>query len=339
MVSISEDCISIGVELETILKVDTERCPHDPVSGFDVSDIKQQVREILAPISEELARRYPEIPPYEVVVYRQPEYSWCPENPEEEAKVEKEAEAHHTHHVQNYFVVGLDPSIRPEKCDSHLEFGVEISTPAFTNGAWEKAIPVMMKCLHDSGRFKFNLTTGLHVHLGKGTKNAFSFEELSRIGKATCLFEKRISCLHPERDPAGPLGLFYYKFCTKNSQLKDLSPKEMIELIDGIGNLGESSEQNIKKIQRVMNYPGSDFVAQEANSEKEYTCNLGSNDKFGTIEFRQAGATFDHERALNWIKTLTTFVLKACRTSNAEFLRMAEEGVLERDYGDFGLSI
>ena len=225
--------------------------------------------------------------------------------------------------AEGNFVVRSDERIIPN--DEAKEYGVRITTPVFNNRAWEKFMLVMMDGLQSSGRFKFNHTTGLNIHVGKERGEKFSLEELKRVSKAIVLFERHMSATHPIRDPSKKTGpeLISYSFCNETPRLKDLSTKEKIGLIESI------SEESI--LFDCMNYDGGDSTG------KRYTYNLRSNDRFGTIEFRQAAGTLDYELTNYWIRGVITFVWRACRTGEVEFLEMAEYGIKEGDYVAFGL--
>lgn len=344
MGSISKECLSIGIEIETIFKVDTKRCYHG--AGFDVDDVQEQVREILEPMLDELAVKHRELPSFGLEVYRdasniggsrEPQEVGYGEGPQGEDDPDEQPYDPRTFSVQHNFVVGLDPSIQPDPSHSREEYGIEISTPAFTDQVWEKVIPVMMKYMRESGRFKFNETTGLHIHLGKGIENKFSFEEQSNISKAIVIFEKEMSTLHPERVPSTGYGLRYYKLCTENPILKPLSTKQRIELIDSVHDSRKSNEWKSHKLENIMNHPSPSPSNLSAGSEKYYTYNLGSNRKYGTIEFRQAAATLDDDRILQWIDKASLFTLQACKTGKERFLRLAD-GIQTQDKIDFGAS-
>lgn len=319
-----ESSVSIGIELEVVYEVDyTPENRRRFKDGFGVGVVLEQVQAILKPVLQTI-RDLPEheragIPSYGAVVYKGAEAG---ETMDTYRKM-----------VRNNFVVGLDSGIAP---NDRKDYGVEISTPAFTNGVWRKIIPIMMKYMTESGRFKFNPTTALHIHLGKGIGQEFSFEELSRISKAIILFEKQLGALHPTRNPTDQHGLgpIYYKWCTENPRLKNLSMKRRIELIDSISNSKESSEKKRDTLLNCINYNTGSLIM---SWERYYTYNLGSNQKYGTIEFRQAAATLNHVDTLEWIETAICFTLKACQTEKAKFLELAERSIQRADYAAFGV--
>ena len=233
--------------------------------------------------------------------------------------------------VTRNFVVSRDFTIKPE----NQGFGVELTTPALTNGSWNIVIPRLMEHLQSTGKIKFNYSTGLHIHIGITDEEwntyteQYKYKELQQIAKAVLLFEKQISTLHPTRDPLGEHGMKYHNYCGESALLRKLDMKQKIEMIDDL------PDGNVWELIKCINYSifHLDFC-------RNYVFNFGSTLKYNTIESRQPAGTLDHKWILDLITRTISLIANAIETSDEQFLEWATNGISDPGvYKKFGVPV
>ncbi|KAF8537323.1 hypothetical protein BDD12DRAFT_982216 [Trichophaea hybrida] len=187
--------------------------------------------------------------------------------------------------------------------DSCFELGaaVEFCTPILGQITYGSTLRSLFKHISQELKCHYNNSTGLHVHLGCGKGSSWSLEELKVIAKATILWEVVVDLMHAPHRGKGNWMIASNRW---NPALRDLTLVEAFERIDKAYTLVEFYEQ--------------------IGPEKFFKYNFIANSKYGTIEFRQAEAYGDGEKAVAWVQFLSGFVSAALTVARWEWMEWAE---------------
>lgn len=210
--------------------------------------------------------------------------------------------------------------------DSEVQRGIEVATPILRYGQWKSVIPHMCQALRENFSLGFNHSTGLHVHVGIG--QPYTLQDLKRISKAIILFETQMDKYHPgcRSSILDPWDYNYIQSNRHNRVFEGLTNLECIRVID------EASSIN-----RLLSKINSHETANDLHITS-YKYNLTSLIRFNTIEFRQAIATDNEDRIIDWISRVILFVTSAISTPDEVFETWAKNGINNLEiYKDFGV--
>lgn len=222
---------------------------------------------------------------------------------------------------QDYSIEIPDLASPEDRADS-----VEIATPILRNQNWIWLVPEMCNaitsaCAKARTAISFNKSTGLHVHIGIG--NLYSLAQLKSISLAIVIFEEQMNLHHDASREKG----FYTAPCRNSEALFYLTTEEMVQKIN--------KQDSIKSLLCTIN---SLWGSQGLSASRNYKYNLTATSKFGTVEFRQAGATLDSDKILNWVANIIRFVTAAIDTPYELFYYWAVHGVVDQEvYERFGV--
>lgn len=222
---------------------------------------------------------------------------------------------------QDYSIETPDLTSPEGRADS-----VEIATPILRNQNWVWLVPEMCNaiisaCVKSETLISFNQSTGLHVHIGIG--NPYNLDQLKRISLAIIIFEQQMNLHHDASREQG----FYIAPCRNSEALFYLTTEEMVEKIN--------EQDTIHSLLCTIN---SLWGSQGLSHSRNYKYNLTATSKFGTVEFRQAGATLDSDKILNWVANIIRFVTAAIDTPYEVFYYWAVHGVVDQEvYERFGV--
>jgi len=178
---------------------------------------------------------------------------------------------------------------------------VEICTPIMRFRSWEWVIPTVLE--HLTGQFdcRFNSTTGLHVHVGRGC--GWDLSAAKSIAKAVIVFESTLDHYHPLH--RGPAGNWCIHSNRHNDNVKHFAKSSIMRKLE-----------DADTFQELINL---------ISPHKFFKYNFNSLKRYGTVEFRQADASIGAERAVQWINLVVRFVTAAVETTAEEFERWAED--------------
>lgn len=203
--SISEAQITVGVELEFIIRGLPKSVPRDHQFAL--------VADALGPLAEKLGAQV-----FDMV--NSNEYDTLPGDD-----------------ITAAFQIKRDMSIKLEP-DTPVQRSVEVATPILKDKQWETAIPEMVQLLSSAFKLGFNRSTGLHVHIGIGRK--YTLCDLKRIAKAVILFEEAMDTYHPEHRcprrgvPGAGLPNMYIRSNREGFMLQDLCNSERMASIEEV---------------------------------------------------------------------------------------------------------
>lgn len=203
--SVSENAITVGVELEFVIRGIPKSVPRDGQFAL--------VAEALGPLGEKLGAQI-----FDMV--NSNEYDTLPGD-----------EITAAFQIKRDMSIKLDPEIPVQR-------SVEVATPILVNKQWETAVPEMIQLLSSAFKLGFNHSTGLHVHIGIGRK--YTLCDLKRVAKAVVLFEEQMDTYHPEhrcpRKEARGTGLpnMYIRSNCEGFMLQDLSNSQRMLAIDEV---------------------------------------------------------------------------------------------------------
>ncbi|KAG0640798.1 hypothetical protein HOY80DRAFT_957371 [Tuber brumale] len=176
---------------------------------------------------------------------------------------------------------------------------VEICTPIMRFRSWEWVVPTVFEHLTSQFDCRFNTTTGLHVHIGRGC--GWDLSAAKSIAKAVIIFESALDHYHPaHRRPAENWCIHSNRH---NDGLKHFAKSAVMKKLDGAGTLRE--------------------LIDLISPHKFFKYNFGSLKTYGTVEFRQADAGIGVDRAVQWINLVVRFVTAAVEATPEEFERWA----------------
>ncbi|KAL7274590.1 hypothetical protein RUND412_002513 [Rhizina undulata] len=194
--------------------------------------------------------------------------------------------------VNHEMIVGLfsqQPSSRLEK----LIHGAQISK--------------LRKVLKDNYRLEFDLSTGLHVHVGCGDSE-FLLPSLLNIAAVLVIFQRVIEIwVHPGHRGVTATNK-YIKSNARNESLGGLTKLQAVE--------PTSECKTVAELQRVMNH---DRNVPQGRS-KFFKYNFMSLADIGTIEFRQHNGTKNVEEIHMWVLFCTALV-RAAAAIDGETIR------------------
>ncbi|KAA8910025.1 hypothetical protein FN846DRAFT_940258 [Sphaerosporella brunnea] len=174
---------------------------------------------------------------------------------------------------------------------------VEVCTPIMTQKTYKYLLRKSLHWMPHDMPLHFGESMGLHVHVGCGVNKTWNLAELKAIAKGVILWEAALDAYHAEWRRKGTW------MCTSNRNsplLKDLTVLDCFAKID--------RTRTPKEFYRVVG---------DAKFQKY---NFGINRTYGTIEFRQAEAHGDHERAIKWVETLSALVTGSLLTEPWEWV-------------------
>ncbi len=165
-----------------------------------------------------------------------------------------------------------------------------------------------------------NVTTGMHVHLGDGTRG-FTFPTMQKLIAFIWAFEPQLDTLHPPNRQNHPFG-WSMRDRSNFSETWYRHHGERPGPIRGVLELGK--EEDLIQLAR----QGMDHLSgHNSNYNFEGICRIASEDRTNaradimkpTIEFRQHEGTLDGKRATMWIKTIAGIV-RFCQNVQPESL-------------------
>lgn len=297
--SVSENAITVGVELEFIIRGIPKSVPRDHQFAL--------VAEALGPLGEKLGAQI-------LDMVNSKEYDALPGDD-----------------ITAAFQIKRDLSIKLDP-ETPVQRSVEVATPILVNKQWETAVPEMIQLLSSAFKLGFNRTTGLHVHIGIG--RSYSLCDLKRVAKAVILFEEQMDTYHPEhRCPrkdaqgTGPSNM-YIRSNREGFMLQGLSNSQSMLAIDEV--------PSVLRLLGVINPP----IVSPTTMCRQYRYNLTSVRRFRTVEFRQAAATDDSQKIVEWIGMTIKFIISAISTPDSVFDTWARDGIDDPDvYRRFGVPV
>ena len=178
---------------------------------------------------------------------------------------------------------------------------VEICTPIMRFRSWEWVIPTVFEHLTAQFDCRFNNTTGLHVHVGRGC--GWDLSAAKSIAKAVIIFESTLDHYHPlHRAPA-------WNWCIhsnrENDNLTHFAKSTIMRKLEDAGTFQE--------------------LINLISPHKFFKYNFNSLKRYGTVEFRQADASIGTDQAVQWINLVVRFVTAAVEATPEEFERWAED--------------
>ncbi|CCX07141.1 putative amidoligase enzyme-domain-containing protein [Pyronema domesticum] len=200
-----------------------------------------------------------------------------------------------------------------------LGAAVEICTPILQQRNVKKTIRTVIEHLDKELKVVHNKSCGLHIHVGRGQGNRWSFEEMKAIAKACFLFEEAVNLKHAPHRREGNRMIRSNRWSTA---ARDATMLILFEEIDDC----DSEWQFLHLV----------------GKEKYFKYNFHTNAQYGTIEFRQAEGHKDSKRIIEWVKFLSYFVTAAINVDQKEWFAWGQlvgygtiEGLLNLDSAVF----
>ncbi|KAL7270245.1 hypothetical protein RUND412_007053 [Rhizina undulata] len=210
-------------------------------------------------------------------------------------------------------IVGLFSQLPSSRLEKLIHGGVEIVSPKFhlfPRRNWKEQISMLFKILKDNYRVEFDLSTGLHVHVGCGDSK-FQLPTLLNIAAVLVIFQRVIEIwVHPGHRGVTATNK-YIKSNTSYELLGGLTKLQAVERISGC--------KPVAELQRVMNHDPS--VPQ--GRSKYFKYNFMSLTDIGTIEFRQHAGTKNVEEIHMWVLFCTALVRAAAALDGEMIQKMA----------------
>lgn len=213
-----------------------------------------------------------------------------------------------------------------------VQRSAEIATPILRNRQWEWVIPEMTQILSSKFELTFNNSTGLHVHIGIG--RPYKLRDLKRIAKAIVLFEKQMDAYHPA--------------CRCHTKAMEADPDYNGYILSNRESLSLANLDNLHmmwKIEAATDIPNLLCIicSKTYNASlycRNYRYNLTSVLSYETVEFRQAIATDNGSKIVDWINRVVQFVTSAISTSDLKLHTWASAGITDPDiYRQFGVPV
>ncbi|KAL0636279.1 hypothetical protein Q9L58_004736 [Maublancomyces gigas] len=133
--------------------------------------------------------------------------------------------------ISEGFQVKRDMSIK-RNSEVPPQRSMEIATPILRNERWKTAIPEMIQILSSTFSLDFNYSTGLHVHIGIGRE--YTLRDLKRIASAVVIFEEAMDSYHPRHrcHNGNDSDISYISSNRESFMLHHLSDTQMLRSIE-----------------------------------------------------------------------------------------------------------
>lgn len=175
---------------------------------------------------------------------------------------------------------------------------VEICTPIMTAHNYKSTLEIMLNHLNAELDVRFNRSTGLHVHVGCGKGMKWSSDDINALAKAVVMFERLIDRMHPESrldHTSWMIG--------SNRSSNNLAALSIAEIFDTFDSCKTSRD-----------------LGNSVGRDRFVKYNFSANDKYGTVEFRQALGTGDPKELIDWVNFVAGFVKAALETTKEEWI-------------------
>ncbi|RDW79904.1 hypothetical protein BP6252_04542 [Coleophoma cylindrospora] len=189
-----------------------------------------------------------------------------------------------------HWVVSSDPSInrRDELHETYNTYPIEIKTPAFLfNETTIQAIKTFCLLMTSTYRIDCSRTCGLHVHVGPGNRNNFTFNAIKNFMGLCWVFEKQLRSIHAEHRVTDSL------WCLNMSEATELARAPFTEL------------EKLHAIFDSPSLPDLKFLFNTSHSSSKHSAvnlnHLMTRGGFGTVELRQHQGSLDPNDVAAWV--------------------------------------
>lgn len=180
---------------------------------------------------------------------------------------------------------------------------VEICTPIMTSQNYSNILDIMLNHLNTELDIRFNRSTGLHVHIGCGKGMKWSIDDIKAIAKAVVMFERLIDRMHPE----SRLDQVSWIIRSNRSSSDHIAASSMSDIFGYF--------DSCKTTEQLVNLMGRDRFVKY---------NFTANDRYGTVEFRQALGTGNSKEVIDWVDFVAGFVKAALEVTKEEWVEFGK---------------
>jgi hypothetical protein len=178
-------------------------------------------------------------------------------------------------------------------CPDGSVSGGEVVSPILRGRAGLEALAKVCAAMTSAGA-DVNTSCGFHVHVG--ARNVLTMRQVRNVAKMFLRHESAFDAILPPSRRAGA-----NRFCGRNANAS------FGTLADKFARLDDA--RNLRDVAVVMN--GGFDERNHYTSHRYFSLNFQSYASHGTIEFRQHSGTVDATKAVEWVKLVVGFVIRA----------------------------